>query len=366
MSTFIHGLQMCRAFFLDAVGPIIARSFPDLRYSAALIGPGSEVIGCDDRRSADHHYGPRVLLFLDPARESSRDELDRALRDHLPFSFGGYPTNFGEPDPNDNGVRQLKPIDHGPVNHMIEIVTVRQWFRNYLGWDIDRPLTPAAWLTLPQQKLLTVTAGEVFRDDLDLNHLRDQLAWYPHDVWLYMLAAGWTRIGQEEHLMGRAGEVGDEVGSALIGSRLVHDVMSLCFLMARRYAPYPKWFGTHFARLPIGPTLLPILRQAQAASCWQEREKHLVHAWEILAEHHNALALTDPLPARASQFHGRPFRVIHGDTFADALIAKIMDPAVQAIAKRTRIGGIDQFSDNTDLREGTHLRMALERLYDNT
>jgi hypothetical protein len=354
---------MCRDFFFEAVQPITVASFPDLRYSAALIGPGSEAIGCDDRRSADHHYGPRVLLFLDPAKESCRDELDQALRNHLPVSFGGYPTNFGAPNPNDNGVRLLQAIDSGPVNHMIQLLTVRPWFLDYLGWDIDQPLNSAAWLTFPQQKLLTITVGEVFRDDLGLSRLREQLAWYPHDVWLYMLAAGWNRIGQEEHLMGRAGEVGDEVGSALIAARLVHDVMSLCFLMARRYAPYPKWFGTHFARLPIGSTLLPILRGAQTASCWQDREKQLVQAWEILAEHHNALALTDPLPTKASAFWGRPFQVIHGERFAEALIARITDPAVQAIAHRTCIGSIDQFSDNTDLREGGHLRLAIERLY---
>ncbi len=37
--------------------------------------------------------------------------------------------------------------------------------------------------------------------------------------------------------------IGDEVGSALIGSRLVRDIMRLCFLMEQTYAPYAKWFG---------------------------------------------------------------------------------------------------------------------------
>jgi hypothetical protein len=35
--------------------------------------------------------------------------------------------------------------------------------------------------------------------------------------------------------MGRAGYVGDELGAALIGSRLVRDMMRLCFLMERQY-----------------------------------------------------------------------------------------------------------------------------------
>lgn len=363
MSFFVPGLELCGGFFREAVEPIIARSFPRLVYSAGLIGSGSEVIGCDDCRSADHHYGPRVMLFLAPEQESCREPLGQALREQLPVSYRGHSTNFGGADPNDNGVRLPQPIEHGPVNHMIELLAVRSWFQGYLGWDGEQALTPAAWLTLSQQKLLTITAGAVFRDDLGLRKIRKQLSWYPHDVWLYLLAAGWTRIGQEEHLMGRAGEVGDEVGSALIGSRLVRDVMSLCFLMARRYAPYPKWFGTHFARLPIGLTLVPILRQVQTAPSWQERETPLCRAYEILAEQHNALGLTAPLPAKASSFHGRPFQVIHGEAFAAALIGRISDPAVQAIARRTRIGGVDQFSDSTDLLSDAHLRPAMEGLY---
>ena len=47
-----------------------------------------------------------------------------------------------------------------------------------------------------------------------------KFAYYPHDVWLYLMAAGWSRIGQEERLMGRAGLVGDELRSAVIGARL--------------------------------------------------------------------------------------------------------------------------------------------------
>jgi hypothetical protein len=35
----------------------------------------------------------------------------------------------------------------------------------------------------------------------------------------------WNRIGQEEHLMGRA-DRGDEIGSAIIAARLVRDLMS--------------------------------------------------------------------------------------------------------------------------------------------
>src|SRR5687768_9212505 len=113
--------------------------------------------------------------------------------------------------------------------------------------------------------------------------MRGRFAYYPHDVWLYLLAAGWGRIGQDEHLMGRAGMVGDEIGSAIIGARLVRDVMRLCFLMERVHAPYPKWLGTGFQRLSCAAELSPHLRAALSAEEWREREARLVPAYETIA-----------------------------------------------------------------------------------
>jgi len=42
---FIRGRQLKALFFQEAVRPILDRRFPNLRYSAALIGPGSDVLG---------------------------------------------------------------------------------------------------------------------------------------------------------------------------------------------------------------------------------------------------------------------------------------------------------------------------------
>lgn len=33
------------------------------------------------------------------------------------------------------------------------------------------------------------------------------------------------------------------------------------FLLEREYAPYSKWLGTAFSRLPCGAELIPIVRQ---------------------------------------------------------------------------------------------------------
>lgn len=57
MTEFVPGIELGRRFYREAVEPILQRTFPDLRYSAGLIGTGSEVLGFDTERSSDHHWG---------------------------------------------------------------------------------------------------------------------------------------------------------------------------------------------------------------------------------------------------------------------------------------------------------------------
>jgi hypothetical protein len=249
------------------------------------------------------------------------------------------------------------------VNHRVKTLTVRGFLVDYLGFDVELPLEPADWLTFPEQKLRSLAATAVYHDEIGLQAVLARFAYYPHDVWLYLLAAGWARIGQEEHLMGRAGMVGDEVGSALIGARLVRDVMRLCFLMERTYAPYPKWFGSAFKRLACAERLRPILQAALAAEEWPTRGRYLAQAYEVIAAMHNALRLTESLPEQAMPFFGRPFQVMALHGFAGALLRQIRDPAVKRIAGRPPIGGLDQFSDSTDLISNPYWRPMVRRLY---
>jgi hypothetical protein len=54
---------------------------------------------------------------------------------------------------------------------------------------------------------------------------------------------------------------------------------------------------------------------------------------------HNALGLTDPLPAVAERFFGRSISVIFGERFVEALRARIEDAHVRQIP--FDIGGSD-------------------------
>ena len=363
MPTFIPGLDLNEQFYHDIVRPLLATHFPKLRHSAALIGYGSDVLGYDTELSTDHNWGPRLQLFLTPADHAAqRVAVDQMLRRTLPHTFHGYAVNFSEPDMADGGTQRMEASSGGEVRHLLEIVTVPAYFQRYLGRDPHAPLSPLDWLTLGEQKLLEVTAGRVFHDGLgELHELRAKYAYYPHDIWLYRLAAQWTRISQEEAFMGRCGEVGDELGSHIVAARLTRELMRLAFLLERRYAPYSKWFGTAFGKLDCAPILLPIFNAILDQHPWQERQKPLVAAYVYLAEMQNALGIAERVEPTITDYFNRPYKVIFAGRFAEALKAEIGDEQVKALP--SDLGGADQFVDSTDVTSNAAVMQRLRAVY---
>src|SRR5579862_7944391 len=346
MPQFLSGVKLNRRYYHEIVQPILATHFPDLVYSAALMGFGSDVLGYDTPLSTDHEWGPRLLLFLSEEDETTvAPRIFSVLSEQLPTSFLGYSTNFELGTEGEGGPRVRGEAIAGAVKHHIDLWTVDRFLRRELGVESAQTLHAADWLVFPQQKLLEVTAGAMYHDGLgQLIPQRRRFDYYPLAVWLYLISAQWMRLSQEEAFMGRCGDVGDEIGSRIIAVRLVRDLMRLCFLFERRYAPYSKWLGTAFARLACAKSLNPILRNALAATTWQERQCHLSQAYEAVARMHNDLRITAPLDPTVSLYFGRPYIVLYANRFAEATRQAIDDEEIQAIfAKAGYIGGIDQF-----------------------
>jgi hypothetical protein len=330
----VKGVELSRRFYLDAVRPLL-----DLPHAAALIGPGSEVLGYDTERSTDHDWGPRLQVFVTPAQGAAIRGL---LAERLPPSIAGYPTSMVEP--------------------AVVVAGLGDWLTGLIGVDPLSGMSIRDWLGTPAQHLAEVTQGAVFHDGVgDLSRVREVLAWYPDDLWRYVLACQWQRVGQEAPFVGRCGETGDDLGSAVVAARIVRDLMRLCLLLHRRYPPYSKWLGTAFARLPGITGLHTSLTAVMTATTWQNREAHLVYAYETVADLHNRSGLTAPLDPRTRLFHDRPFRVPGAERFVAALRAGITDPAVRSLPLT---GAVDQFADSTDvLAHGTRPRMLTAGLY---
>jgi hypothetical protein len=358
---FFAGLDLAETLFRDHVGPLLADRLPGMPYGAALIGEGSEVLGFDTPISADHHWGPRVQLFLTPddvARHGAA--IDALLRHELPLEVDGYATGFGPAD--ELGVRLRLDVASHPVDHMCAVTTVRAFAEQRLGFNPTDGLTLRDWLVTPSQRLLELTAGRVFRDDLgELERLRDGLREYPEPVWRYALAAQWERISEVEAFVGRTGVAGNDTGSRVVAARIVRDLMRLGFLLERRYAPYEKWLGSGFARLDCARHLGPILSRVLSAYDWTQREGHLVDAYRIVARLHNNLGITEPLDTEPSPYHDRPYKVIHGDRFAAAIRATIDHPAVQALPPK--LGTIDQVTDRGEILGSPQRCRALASLW---
>jgi hypothetical protein len=340
MAEFVPGLQLNEAFYTEVVAPLMT-PWP---HAAARLGFGSDVLGLDTERSTDHGWGPHVVLLVEPdAVDDAIHVIDRGL----PVEFRGWPVRYG--------------WDDHPVRHYVVIDTLSSWLGGQLGVDPTQDLRNVEWLLIPQQKLLEVTSGAVYRDDTgELTRVREALSWYPPQVWLWMIASQWRRIAQEEAFVGRAAEVGDDLGSRLVVSRLVRELMRLWFLFHRRYWPYMKWFGTMFDGLPDARSLSIALEGALSASGYTGREAGLVNAYELVAERHDALGITDTVDPQVRLYHERPYRVLMADRFADACLARIDDPELIDLPL---LGSVDQVSDSTDLLSFPRLTHKLRPLY---
>ncbi|MDQ3146715.1 MAG: DUF4037 domain-containing protein [Actinomycetota bacterium] len=340
MPVFEPGLELSRRFYAEVVEPALA----GVPHAAGLFGWGSDVLGYDSERSTDHGWGPRALVFVDAER---RDEAVERVEACLPETFRGWPTRFGWDD--------VAP------RHHVEVTSVHDWFTARLGFAPGEGISVFDWLLAPQQVLLEVTGGAVFRDDGDdLGAARSWLRWYPDQVWLWLLACQWRRLEQEEAFVGRAAEVGDELGARVTAARLVRDLVRLCFLIERRYAPYGKWLGRAFAELDAGAEVGPALEQALATDDHVGREEGLTAAYQAVATRHNALGVTDPVDPGARPFHERPYLVLGAGRFVAACRDQLHDPALRALPL---VGSVDQFADSSDILSRSQRARALRPVF---
>lgn len=351
----MQGIELSRGFYADVVRPWLAKVAPGLRHSAALIGYGSELLGFDDETSRDHNWGPRVLIIM------SRDQFEQHARrlvdgfcEVAPDTYRGEPIGWrSRPHAPANGVEAAGSIRHGLEFHTLEALLDG----HFAVQSVDH-LTAAQWLGFAEQKLLAFTAGAVFHDDDGgLSRARQRLNYLPDDLWFYKIACQWRRIAEEQAFVGRAGQVGDDLGSRVIAARLVRDVMRLGFLLERRYAPYSKWFGSSFAKLPISAVLSPQLDRALQSNEWHERQDALAQAYLELAKRQNALRIA-PFEPIIGPYHERPFTTINADAAVAAAQSAISDATIKLLPV---MGALDQVTDLTPLLEDPRLSQRMMR-----
>ncbi|WP_154793703.1 DUF4037 domain-containing protein [Occultella kanbiaonis] len=322
----VPGIELAAAYYRDVVSPLVLARRPGLPHAAARLGSGSDVLGLDDAMSRDHDWGLRLTLLV-PGDAVA--DVDALLEAELPARYAGLPVRF--------------PTSWQPqVRHQVEVAEPHDFVASRTGLDTRTALEVADWLSVTGQAMLEVTAGAVFTDTAGtLSEIRERLAWYPDDLWRYLLAADWARLTQELPFVGRTGSRGDETGAAVITARLVDVAMHLGFLLDRAWPPYPKWRGSRFAALPHAAEVGPALARAVTAPVWREREAALVEALEALSARQRDLGLPTPDVA-IENFWDRPFRslVSHDGPLRES----ITDPAVLALPPE--VGSVEQWVGN--------------------
>ena len=327
MADFIPGADLARSLYDEVVAGVIDRP-----HTACLIGEGSEVQGYDDQRSRDHEWGPRLQLFV---ADADVDEVSRAVRSMLPPEHRGYPTRWFS-------------LAAGCVSDHLEIMTTQRWMSTRLPAVPTAAPDAAAWLAIPQQHLRQLTAGRVFHDELgELSRLRADYAWYPTDVWRWLLACQWHLIGQALPLRARALETADDRGARVLGGRLTELRLEMAFLQERVYRPYAKWFGRAFAELEAARELGPLIDRILVG----QDDDAFAQALLLLGRRHDALSVTDRVGPRMQQFAVgigdavRPYPVLNTSEYIEACVASIEDPALRDLP---RVGSIDQLTHADD------------------
>jgi hypothetical protein len=341
------GAELGGAFHRELVGPLIGRELPRLRYAAARLGSGSDVLGLDDATSRDHDWGLRLTVLVDEADRAAVQPVAELLSRDLPDRFRGRPVRFATTwDP--------------AVRPQVQVATVGDFAASRLGRDPVAGLSSLDWLTLTGQSVLEVVAGPVFADaTAELGAVRRTLAWYPPDVERYVLACGWQRVEQRMPFIGRTADTGQPLQSRLLCAGLVSDLVSLAFLLCRRWEPYEKWREALFARLPAADELAGPLLTAVSAPGWADREAALVAAIETLAALQRRAGL--PVPDLVvNKFWDRPYRTLNG-VLQTMLLAQISDPVLARL--EVRGGSVAQWADSVDVLAAASRRVALTAVY---
>lgn len=340
---FIPGQELNRQFFQSLIQPLLAEHLPQLDYVAALIGPGSDVLGYDTPRSMDHDWGPRLQILLPEAVQALEQQLQDLWNEHLPRTFRGFSVFY---KPHLSGRLVPACATDQATETRIEVHGIHDFFVAHLGLDPLKDLSLLDWPTLPEQSLLELTAGAVYHDPRGiLKQRRQTLAYFPQDIWLYRMACQWQRLAEIEAFHGRCAELDDVLGQNHIVGQIIDWAGNLQFLQARQYRPYTKWWGT--ALKPLFSTeMSQLLYELPALQNSAKCERQLGFIYQYMARQHNQLQLTPSISTDLKPYRNRPFQVIFAERFAQALQQAIDDPHLR---KLPLYGAIDQISNQTQL-----------------
>ncbi len=269
----VRGLDLARRFFEQEAKPAMEKHCPEVLKEAAcgLAGQGSECFGYDDEYSRDHHWGPRVMVWLPDDYFATLDPVIwQRVSMVLPSHFEGYEVVSGL-----LGGAGLEP--EGISNFLMRAIGRK-----------DLPETFQDWLDIPEEDFAHVVNGEVWHDGKgEFTKMRDFInGYYPDEVWKRRIAH-WCRYasGMALYAMKRAGLRQNTVFYFTAFGRTLKMTMELACMLNRTYFPYDKWLYTKFCELEnLAPEMLPLIDEATTYNTSWERRNNICEELHIMLD----------------------------------------------------------------------------------
>jgi len=234
----MKGLELCHKYFKAYGEEMIKNKFYSYRdrIAAGLVGQGSDCFGFDDAISRDHDWGPGFCLWLD---DEDFDAIGMQLQkeyDQLPKEFMGF-------------VRKVD-VSSGKRVGVFKIGDFYQWFTGLT----HAPETRREWISQLDEYLCACTNGKVFCDPLGkFSEIRKKiLNFYPEDIRRAKIAAKCISCAQSGQYNFARSLKRQELFAVMYAQNVFcSDIISLVFLLNRRYAPFYKWKHRAVRELPI-------------------------------------------------------------------------------------------------------------------
>ncbi len=266
MAKAVSIIDESHAFFDEIVLPLLRSAFPQEteEMAAGFFGYGSEVLRLDDEYSTDHHFGLRVNALLPASMFAAKGAaVEEMLAARLPQVWRGRSLR--------EGYTRTKGVALQSLEHHLKAT---------IGLD-HPPKTYAEWLSIPEEDITHVVAGEVWHDPSGrFSTVRDALSeYYPEPVRIRRLAH-WCRYfsGMGVYALKRALLRNNMLYASTTFARSLRWGVQMAFLLDRTYAPYDKWMTEMLYRLPrMGARLKHIVEEAPQLTTSWERKLDLLH-----------------------------------------------------------------------------------------
>jgi len=235
----MKGLDLAEAYYHTHGAPMITSRFGPFapRIAVGLVGPGSECFGFDDDISRDHDWGPGFCIWLKADDfEAIGADLQQAY-ESLPDAFNGF------------GPRMASSGEEARTG----VGDISAFYKTHTGLE-HLPGTLDEWLHIPEQSLATSTNGRIFADPLgEFSRWRKALLdFYPEDVRLKKMASRCMTAAQAgQYNFERSLKRQEFFALHYAETKFCADVISLVFLMNKRYTPFYKWMHRAVTELPL-------------------------------------------------------------------------------------------------------------------